>query len=463
MNRDIDCSVRDNPDPGGGGPVSRSVTAHRCSNYGGTSDDSWTGELAAGAHSVRVYPYGGGTGNYTITVSGDGGGGFIGGDARPPLSVPAIPDFRAPSGGSVDRVFPAATGGTAPYVYSASGLPPGITFAASTRRASGTLPTVTTDTDYTVTYTATDSASPSFSVMFITTVTAPVRPSAPQLTGAVAGRTQTLTWTEPATGSGITRYQLQTRASTAHAWRFTGAGSPSPSSNISPSVRSWSMVTPWTLVRQYQVRATNAVGDGAWSNVVELTTGPPPPPPSLPGIPDFRVPSGGTVSTVLPAATGGTAPYVYSLSDLPPGLTFYPSTRRASGTLQTVTTDTTYTMTYTATDSAGASVSVTFTATVIPPPPPPPPPPPSLPGIPDFRVPSGGTVSTLFPAATGGTAPYVYSLSGLPPGLTFSPSTRIASGTLPTVATETTYAITYAVADSAGLSDSVTFTATVVP
>ena len=88
-------------------------------------------------------------------------------------------------------------------------------------------------------------------------------------------------------------------------------------------------------------------------------------------------------------------------------------------------------------------------------------PPLSLPGIPNSRVPSGGVVNTLFPAATGGRAPYEYSLSGLPPGITFSPSTRVASGTLPTVTTDTTYAITYSVRDSRGATDSSSFTATV--
>ena len=67
----------------------------------------------------------------------------------------------------------------------------------------------------------------------------------------------------------------------------------------------------------------------------------------------------------------------------------------------------------------------------------------------------------MFPAATGGRAPYEYSLSGLPPGITFSPSTRVASGTLPTVTTDTTYAITYSVRDSRGATDSSSFTATV--
>ena len=296
--------MNNNPDTGTGGPVARSSSgrAHYCTNWGGTSDDSWSGKLEAGAHSVRVYPYRGGKGNYTITVSGDGAGGIIGYTSSPtpapeptppsPLVCPEIPDFTLPSGNTVNTVFDEATGGTPPYSYGLSGQPPGISFAPATRVASGTLPVVTTDTVYTVTYTCSDDNDETATSTFSATVRAPVRPSAPVLSGSVSGQTQTLTWTAPP-GGGITRYQLQTRASAAHAWRFTDAGTPSPSSNIGPSVRSWSMVTPWTLVRHYQVRATNAVGDGAWSNIVELTTPPAPPPPlSVPGIPNFRLPSG---------------------------------------------------------------------------------------------------------------------------------------------------------------------------
>ena len=195
-------------------------------------------------------------------------------------------------------------------------------------------------------------------------------PSAPRLTGSVSGRTQTLTWTEP-TGGGITRYQLQTRASWAHAWRFTGAGTPSPSSNIAASVRSWSVVTPWSLYRQYRIRAKNAAGDGPWSNAVELRTpaAPPPPPPALtiPSIPNFPgLPSGRRVNTLFPAASGGASPYTYRVSGLPPGISFTPATRIARGTLPTVTRATSYTIIYSVTDSSARAASVTFTATVVP-------------------------------------------------------------------------------------------------
>ncbi len=375
MTRDFDCRgvagnglARTSRPRGASAPASWS-----CSNRGGRSDDSWSGTLPAGEHTITVWPHGGGgAGNYTLSVA------IVEKLIPPPptgqppsapsaLTCPKIPDFRLPSGGTVNTVFPAATGGTAPYAYALSGQPPGISFASSTRKASGTLPTATTDTKYTVTYACSDSAAASSSVTFSVTVLAPPPPAAPSLSGSISGQTQTVSWNQPA-DDGITRYQLQTRSSSAHAWRFTDAGTPSPSSNIGPSARSWSVVTPWTLYRQYRVRATNAAGDGAWSNVVELTTPAAPPPPlSLPAIPDFpRLPSGGAVNTPFPAATGGVAPYSYRLSGLPPGLSFTPSTRTARGTLPRVGTATTYRIVYTVTDGTGRSASVTFSATVVP-------------------------------------------------------------------------------------------------
>ena len=45
------------------------VAGNRCTNRGGTADDSWSGTLEAGDHKIVVYPYGSGSGNYTLTVS----------------------------------------------------------------------------------------------------------------------------------------------------------------------------------------------------------------------------------------------------------------------------------------------------------------------------------------------------------------------------------------------------------
>ncbi len=183
---------------------------------------------------------------------------------------------------------------------------------------------------------------------------------------------------------------------------------------------------------------------------------------SLPGIPDFRLPSAGSVDTVFPAATGGRRPYSYSISGLPSGISFSSSTRRARGTLPTVSVDTTYRVTYSVWDSLGATDSSTFTAVVRPPVRRPSSSPPlSLPGVSDFRLPSAGSVDTVFPAAAGGRRPYSYSISGLPSGISFSSSTRRARGTLPTVSVDTTYRVTYSVRDAAGATDSSVFTTVV--
>ncbi len=45
------------------------VGGDRCTNHGSTRDDSWSGSLNAGSHSVKVYPYAKGPGNYSLTVT----------------------------------------------------------------------------------------------------------------------------------------------------------------------------------------------------------------------------------------------------------------------------------------------------------------------------------------------------------------------------------------------------------
>ena len=158
------------------------------------------------------------------------------------LSLPSIPDFRLPSGGSVNTTFPAATGGVPPYRYSASGLPPGITFDASTRGASGTLPTVTADTSFRIVYTARDSSgtivdgSVGTTVRFTTTVTAPrsrirldpappgtIRPADPSDVPVVSvRRVHTLPFTASESGSGEKSYSFRLEAGTEVSVSLTG-------------------------------------------------------------------------------------------------------------------------------------------------------------------------------------------------------------------------------------------------
>lgn len=65
---------------------------------------------------------------------------------------------------------------------------------------------------------------------------------------------------------------------------------------------------------------------------------------------------------VLPAATGGSLPYTYTLPGLPNGLSFNPSDRTLSGTPTTTVATSNYT--YTVQDNVGATASLNFRITV---------------------------------------------------------------------------------------------------
>ncbi len=125
----------------------------------------------------------------------------------------------------------------------------------------------------------------------------------------------------------------------------------------------------------------------------------------------------------LPAASGGTLPFTYTATNLPPGLSFDPVTRAITGT---PTTAGPYTITLKATDNGGNSVSRNYSLIVVTPL--------TLASAP---LPSG-TINEAYPTQTlapanGGTGPYTYGLTGLPSGLIFNTTTRQITGT-PTVA-----------------------------
>ena len=168
----------------------------------------------------------------------------------------------------------------------------------------------------------------------------------------------------------------------------------------------------------------------------------------------FRV---GTHATLtLPVATGGTAPYTYSLAPIPAGLSFNPATRLLSGTPTTAAAATS--ITYTARDAAGRSASLTFRITVTAPPATNITFTPSTIADQTFVV---GTAITpfLLPFATGGTAPYTYTLDPIPAGLVFDAAIQQLSGTPTTVGTT---AATYTATDATGASASLTFTIEVI-
>ncbi len=146
----------------------------------------------------------------------------------------------------------------------------------------------------------------------------------------------------------------------------------------------------------------------------------------------------------LPAARQGTQPYSYSLTpELPKGLIFDAATRILSGTPTEATAAKTYT--YTATDASANSATLSFTIAVV-----------QAEAltltetVDDQRVPVQRLLKDLvFPVATGGIAPYSYTLTPeLPSGLMFDAATRMLSGTPSEVAAAQMY--TYSVQDQAG-------------
>ena len=137
----------------------------------------------------------------------------------------------------------------------------------------------------------------------------------------------------------------------------------------------------------------------------------------------------------LPAATGATSPYVYAASGLPMGLAFDESTRILSGTPAVISTSN---VAYTVTDANNNSVVFQFqirvVAEVI-----------VLPDPMNRTLVVGSAYGFTVVVATGGTAPYFYSVEGLPPGLTFDSETREITG-VPT--TPNVYDVRLSVRDS---------------
>ena len=166
-------------------------------------------------------------------------------------------------------------------------------------------------------------------------------------------------------------------------------------------------------------------------------------PPAL-SITTTSLPSGkvGVAYAGTVTASGGTTPYKYSASGLPSGLSINSSTGAITGTPAQSSVGTT-TVAIKVTDStsptvqtATANLQITIAAAVAP----------TL-SITTTSLPGGtsGVAYTGSVTATGGTAPYLFSASGLPSGLSISSSTGAITGTTTAVGTAT---VTVTVTDS---------------
>ena len=80
---------------------------------------------------------------------------FLSATAVIPVVLPTTADQTATVGDAFSLTLPAATEGTSPYDYTATGLPPGLSFTESNRSITGTPTTAGT---YAVSYEVTDDA-----------------------------------------------------------------------------------------------------------------------------------------------------------------------------------------------------------------------------------------------------------------------------------------------------------------
>jgi subtilisin family serine protease len=272
---------------------------------------------------------------------------FVQQDAPADVAV-TNPGGQTGTVGSPASLQLAATGGTPPYTWSATGLPAGLTLSPSTGRISGTPTTANT---HQVTVTATDAGGRSGSAAFGWTV----EPDAGSdliianpgtLTGAVgveagvkltvSGGSGPYTWTVDGLPPGL---PLDTD------------GSDTAVINGVPTAAGAYRVT---------ASATGATGGSTAIQFDWVVTG---------GGGQVTVPSpgdqtstAGTAVTLRLSASGGAAPYTWSATGLPAGLSIS-SDGLVSGTPTAAGTST---VTVTATDSASVSGTATFSWRVDP-------------------------------------------------------------------------------------------------
>jgi Putative Ig domain/Cohesin domain len=347
-----------------------------------------------------------------------------------------------------------ATGGKNPYSWSWSAtpsLPTGLTLDSATGAISGT-PTVSGN--FNITITVTDAFSPHNSTNV--TLALHVYPALQITTASLPAGALGSSYSAPVTAGG---------GKTSYSWTWSSATGLPPGLNISSSSPTNGLIsgTPTasgafsvtvTVTDSFSPANTSSmpftllIGQG-----VTITST------SLPNATQNVTYSGTTVS-----AAGGTAPYSWSTTGLPAGLSFDPATRTISGT---PTVSGNFTVNITVTDSstppgnqvAHLSLAVypqllittslltrsgveVFPAN-----------PPSFWTIP----PPGWVVNQPYTAtltATGGKGTYSWSASGLPPGLTLDPATGIISGTpnTPNTASLNAFNISVTVTDSFGLT-----------
>ncbi len=302
-----------------------------------------------------------------------------------------------------------AAGGVATYRWWSSGLPSGLSLDPATGLLSGS---PTASGSFAVVVTTWDTTDVAGSTRYALTVNPKVAISGPATipTGQVG-----VTYTTAIVGAGGT---------TPYLWSATGLPA---GLVINPATGAISGSPKVSGTFNVAVTITDAIGATASTsyplavNAQLAVSGPATMPAGVVGVPYS--------STVT--ATGGTTPYAWSATGLPPGLTINPTSGAITGTPKAPGASA---VVVTATDGISATATKSYTVTVTS----------SLVVTGPATLP-GGVVGVVYAPTTmtgsGGTAPYVWSATGLPTGMSIAGPTGIISGT-PTVAGNFSVAVT---------------------
>ena len=359
------------------------------------------------------------------------------------LDLPDTPDQRFVIGTFRSVTLPAARGGVAPYMYTfaceGGSLPSGVGFAPATRVLAGVADAVFEDS---CTYTVMDSSQPAATTEreFKVTVESLDLPDTPEKVRFIIDARRSFTL--PAARGGVAPYT----------YTFACEGGSLPSGvDFTPATRMLAGVADagfedsctYTVMDSSQPAATVS---REIEVVVESL--------DLPDTPErVRFFVGDLRSFTLPAARGGVAPYTYTFAceggSLPSGVGFAPATRVLAGVADAVFEDS---CTYTVTDSSQSAVPVSrkidVTVGFL-----------DLPDTPDQRFVIDTFRSVTLPEARGSDSPFTYTLTcaggRLPPGVTFTPATRVLAGTADAVFGDS---CTYTVTDSAQPAETVSHT-----
>ncbi|RZK35439.1 MAG: hypothetical protein EOO90_29175, partial [Pedobacter sp.] len=332
------------------------------------------------------------------------------------LTPGALPD------GVTGTLYPtqtitAATGGTGPLTYTAVGLPPGLSFNTTSREISGT---PTQSGKYVIPITVTDVNGYSITSNYTLKVTDPLVLPPATLANGTTGLVYP-TQTIPAAIGGTLPYT------------YTASGLPT-GLTFNAATREISGTPTQSGTFPIPVTVTDSIGRTATTTY------------SITIIDPLTLPAAtladGTENVnyppqTIPSAIGGVGPYTYTASNLPPGLNFNTTTREITG-LPTQSGN--YIITVKVSDSEGRTASNNYAIRVI-----------GALNLPSATLPNGVVGTTYptqtLPAVTGGTGPYTYLATNLPPGLNFNTNTREITGV---PSTGGTYTISLTARDASG-------------